>query len=209
MVCVCWQQQEWGKTLSSHRASVHLCVLSHVQLYVTLWTVALQALLSMGFSGQEYWSGFQFLLPGDLPYPWIGPTSPASPAPQGESLMLSHQGSPISSFCAVAGLVSQSCPILCVPMDCSPPGSSVHGPSPGKNTGVGASSRGSSQARDETQVSCIAGRFFTIWATREACGYWSGSLSLLQGIFLTQESNWGLLHCRDSLAVLPGKPIFS
>ena len=162
MVCVCWQQQEWGKTLSSHRASVHLCVLSHVQLYVTLWTVALQALLSMGFSGQEYWSGFQFLLPGDLPYPWIGPTSPA---PQGDSLMLSHQGSPISSCCAVAGLVTQSCPILCVPMDCSPPGSSVHGPSPGKNTGVGASSRGSSQARDETQVSCIAGRFFTIRAS--------------------------------------------
>ena len=140
-VCVCWQQQEWDKTLSSHRASVHLCVLSHVQLYVILWTVALQALLSMGFSRQEYWSGFQ-LLPRDLPYPWIGLTSPASPAPQGDSLMLSHQGSPIFSCCVVAGLVTQSCPILCVPMDGSPPGSSVHGHSPGKNTGVGASSRG-------------------------------------------------------------------
>ena len=34
-------------------------------------------------------------------------------------------------------LVSQSCPTLCDPMDCSPPGSSVHGDSPGKNTGVG------------------------------------------------------------------------
>ena len=42
--------------------------------------------------------------------------------------------------------------------------------SPGKNTGVGSHSfsRGSSPPRDQTQVSCIAGRFFIIWATREA-----------------------------------------
>ena len=42
--------------------------------------------------------------------------------------------------------------------------------SPGKNTGVGSipSSRGSSQPRDQTQASCIAGGFFTSWATREA-----------------------------------------
>ena len=51
------------------------------------------------------------------------------------------------------------CLILCDQMDCSPPGSSLHGDSPGKNTGVG----------------CHA---------------------LLQGIVPTQESNWGLLHCR-------------
>ena len=35
-------------------------------------------------------------------------------------------------------------------------------------------SRGSSQPRDQTQVSCIAGGFFTSWATREAQEYWSG-----------------------------------
>ena len=35
-------------------------------------------------------------------------------------------------------LITQSCPTLCDPMDCSPPGSSVHGDSPGKNTGVGS-----------------------------------------------------------------------
>jgi len=39
--------------------------------------------------------------------------------------------------CAVLCLVTQSCPTLCDPMDCSPPGSSVRGDSPGKNTGVG------------------------------------------------------------------------
>ena len=55
---------------------------------------------------------------------------------------------------------AQSCPTLCNPMDCCPPGSSVHGmDSPGKNTGA-------------------------------------GSHSLLQGIFPTQQSNPGLLHCR-------------
>ena len=37
----------------------------------------------------------------------------------------------------VKGLVTQSCPALFDPMDCSPPGSSIHGDSPGKNTGVG------------------------------------------------------------------------
>ena len=58
--------------------------------------------------------------------------------------------------------VTQSCLTLCHPMDCSPPGSSVQGDSPGKNTGVG----------------CHA---------------------LLQGIFQTQESNQGLLHCRQIL----------
>ena len=48
-------------------------------------------------------------------------------------------------------------------MDFSPPGSSVHGDSPGKNTGEGCHAlfQGSSWPRDLTQVSCIAGRFFT------------------------------------------------
>ena len=58
------------------------------------------------------------------------------------------------------------------PMDCSPPGSSVHGDSPGQNTGVccHALLQG---IRDQTQVPHIAGRFFTIYATREAPkGFW-------------------------------------
>ena len=54
--------------------------LSCVQLFVTQWTVALQASLSMGFSRQEYWSGFPFPPPGYLPDPGIKTTSPASPA---------------------------------------------------------------------------------------------------------------------------------
>ena len=54
-----------------------VCVLSHVQLFVTPWTVAHQAPLSMGFSRQEYWSGLPFPSPGDLPDPGIEPASPA------------------------------------------------------------------------------------------------------------------------------------
>ena len=53
---------------------VSACVLSHfsrVQLFWTLWTVALQVPLSMGFSRQEHWTGFPFPSPGDLSDPGI------------------------------------------------------------------------------------------------------------------------------------------
>ena len=71
-------------------------------------------------------------------------------------------------------LVSQSCLTLCNPMDCSLPGSSVHGNSPGKNTEVGCHAllQGIFPTRGSNPG--FAGRFFTIWATREAQEYWSG-----------------------------------
>ena len=49
--------------------------LSHVQLFATPWTVAYQAPLFLGFSRQEYSSGFPFPSPGDLPNPGIEPGS--------------------------------------------------------------------------------------------------------------------------------------
>ena len=60
--------------------------------------------------------------------------------------------------------VTQSCPTLCDPMDCSPPGSSVHGILQVRLLVWVAFpfSRGSSQSRDGTRVSCIASRFFTV-----------------------------------------------
>ena len=66
-------------------------------------------------------------------------------------------------------LVSQSCLTLCDPMNCSPPGSSVHGFLQARILEWVAIpfSRGSSPPRDWTWISCIAGRCFTIWATRE------------------------------------------
>ena len=67
-------------------------------------------------------------------------------------------------------LVIQSCPTLCDPVDCSPPGSSVPGILQARTLEWVAmpSSRGSSRPRDWTWVFCIAGRFFIIWATWEA-----------------------------------------
>ena len=102
--------------------------------------------------------------------------------------------------------VAQSCPTLCDPMDCSLPGSSVHGIFQARVLEWVAMSffRGSSQLRDQTQVSRIVGRCCTVWATREVCNG-MGSHSLLQGIFLTLVSNliscvscidrWILYHC--------------
>ena len=51
--------------------------MSHTELFETLGTVAYQALLSMGFSRQEYWSGLPFPSPGDLPNAGIEPMSSA------------------------------------------------------------------------------------------------------------------------------------
>ena len=72
--------------------------------------------------------------------------------------------------------------------------------SPGQNTRVAFPfSRVPSQPRDQTQVSHNAGGFFTSWATGKPKNTGVSSLSLLQGIFLTQELNRGLLHCRQIL----------
>ena len=115
-----------GSTVSL--ATVQLCcaVLCLVRqscwLFVTPWTVARQAPLSMGFSRQEYWSGLPCPPPGDLPNPAIELRSSEL---QADSLPPEPPGKP-------------------------------------KNTGV-------------------------------------GSPSLFQGIFLTQELNRGLLHCRQIL----------
>ena len=51
--------------------------------FVTPWTVARQAPLSLGFPRQEYWSGLPFLSPGDLPDPGIEPKCPALVAVSG------------------------------------------------------------------------------------------------------------------------------
>ena len=63
--------------------------------------------------------------------------------------------------------VTQSCLPLCNPMDCGPPGSSVHGFLQERILECVAISfsRGFSRPRDQTWVSCILGRFLTVWAT--------------------------------------------
>ena len=69
-------------------------MLSHVVLFVTPWTVALQAFLSMEFSRQEYWNGLSFLKPGDLTDPGIKSTSLVSPALAGRLFTTESSGKP-------------------------------------------------------------------------------------------------------------------
>ena len=66
-------------------------------------------------------------------------------------------------------LVAQSCLTLCDPMDCSQPSSSIHGVLQARilKWVTILFSRGFSWPRDRAQVSCIAGRFLTVWAARE------------------------------------------
>ena len=87
------------RTFSSSPKPINMCAyalscFSHAQLFVTLWTVALWAPLSMRFSRQEYWSGLTCHPPGNLPKPGIKPVSTAILALQVDSLPLSHWGSP-------------------------------------------------------------------------------------------------------------------
>ena len=73
------------------------CMFSYfscVWLFVTPWTIACQAPLSMELSRQEYWNGLPCPPPGDLPDAGFEPESPMSPALQGDTLPLSHQGRP-------------------------------------------------------------------------------------------------------------------
>ena len=114
----------------------------------------------------------------------------------------SHCCSPTAFLAVSAGhCVTRSCPTLCNLMDC------VARQAPLFMGILWArilewvtipSSMGPSQPRGRTQVSNIAGRFFTIRVTREAQESWSGE-PILQGIFPTQELNQGLLHCRQIL----------
>ena len=92
-------------------------------------------------------------------------------------------------------LVSQSCLTLCNPMDCSLPGFSVHGDSPGKNTGEGGlpppgdlPNPGIKPRSPALQADSLPSK-----PPGKPKNTGVGSLSLLQGNFPTQESTWGLL----------------
>ena len=97
---------------------------------------------------------------------------------------------------------SLSCVWLCDTMDCGAPGSSVHGVLQARILEWVdiPFSRGSSQIRDRTQASCIAGRFFSVWAIRETCSIYRTSYQKLFGnankhvlelqLHKTTENNW-------------------
>ena len=131
--------------------------------FVSPWTVASQAPLSIGLPRQEYWSGLTF--PSwvySQPRDWIRVSC------IGRQILyrwVSREGEG-------EGEVTQSCPTLCDPMDCILPGSSVHGIFQARVLEWIAISfsRASSWPRNQIRVSRIAGRRFTVWATREASG---------------------------------------
>ena len=147
-------------------------------------------------------------------FPNLPPCCPAANTHSHKCTQTHRHIHTLPNWCYVLWLVTQSCSTLCHPTDCSPLDSSVHGDSPGKNTGLGCHallqgsfptqalnpgllhcrqilyhlshqgsprtlrwvtypfSRGTSRPRNRTRVSCIAGRFFTNWATREALPIW-------------------------------------
>ena len=108
-------------------------------------------------------------------------------------------------FCVCVCLVAQSCPTLCNPMLCSPPSSSVHGDSSGKNTGVGCHAllqRIFPNSGIKPRSPALQADSLPPAPPGKPKNTGVGGLSLLQGIFLTQESNWVLLHCRWILYLL-------
>ena len=137
---------------------------------------------------------------------WLlpAPLSPTSLSPEGVpgALCLPGRLSQISKWMRPRLLkseseVTQSCPTLCDPMDCSLPGSSVHGIFQARVLKWIAISlsRGSSQPRGQTRISHIVGRPFTIWATQTAC-----KLPTL---------HWDLRRVRFSAHPLIEAPLFS
>ena len=99
--------------------------------------------------------------------------------------------------------VTQSCLTLCDPMDCSLPGFSDHGIFQARVLEWVAISfsRESSQPRDQTWVSRIVGRCFTLWATREALKIiWIGKLigNLQNHLVLGENENLGSLSPKDT-----------
>ena len=104
---------------------------------------------------------------------------------------MSFPGGSDSNEVKVKMKITQSCQTLCEPMDYT-----VHGILQARILEWVALpfSRGSPQPRDRTQVSRIAGRFFTSWATREAQEYWSGEV--ISGTW------WFALVCFAFLVIL-------
>ena len=124
----------------------------------------------LGFSRQEYWGGFPCPPPGDLPNPGIKPRSPVS---QSDTLPSEPPGKPKNTGVGCHALLQGI-----FPTQGSNPGLlyhrwtlyclSHHGSPRILEWVVYPFSKGSSQPRNQTKVSCAAGGFFTSWAAKEA-----------------------------------------
>ena len=88
----------WPGYISNNSSCKHAQLLIHVRLFVTPWTVAQQAPLSMGLPRQEYWSGLPFPLPGDLADSGVKSTCPGSLALPGRFFKTETPGGLIISL---------------------------------------------------------------------------------------------------------------
>ena len=158
----CWISVEFFSLL------IVLCMLSclsHIWLFVTLWTVAHQAPLSIGFSRQGYWSGLPYTPPGDLLDPGIEPKSLTLPALADRFFTTSATWEAHSFIIQLQNIWlknwrSESHSVMFDSL--WPHGYTVHGILQALlEWVVFPFSRGSSQPKDQTQVSHIAGGFFT------------------------------------------------
>ena len=127
----------------NHLSACVLSRLSHVQLFATLWTAALQTPLSIGFSRQEYWIGLPYPPLGDLPDPGIEPMSLMSPAlaggffttsatqdPQNQNILWSPKDPPVCwlfiiSLCQPSFGSLNGCPHLKTTLSVDLPSSSA------------------------------------------------------------------------------------
>ena len=158
-----------------------------------LWTVAHQAPLSMAFSRQEYWSGLPCPPPRDLADPRIELVSLTSPALAGRFFTTSTTWESHTVCSKVKVKVAQSCLTLCNPMDYT-----VHGILQARILEWVAFpfSRVSSHHRIKPRSPALQADSLPAEPQGKPKNTGVGSLSLLQQIFLTQESNQGLLNCR-------------
>ena len=167
----CWgsiRGQSLGKTASSGSSAFQGCSLGprrtagfpgqwwwrHLEAF-TWWQLCLGLACQVGCSLPRLGSSARRFLPR---------------IPKIHSIIVTHSKSHCSYFNWAQSL--HSCPALCDPLDCSPPGSSVHGIVQARTLEWGAmpSSRVSSWPRDRIWAStifCITGGFFTCWATRD------------------------------------------
>ena len=140
-----------------------------------LWPHGMQSVkgsLSVGFFRQEHLNGLPFPCPGDRPDPGIEPATPAtSVALQTDSLLLDHWGSPWASLEGHYSAYQWKWKSLNRVLIFATPGTiwSMEFSRPRILEWVAFPfSGGSSQPRNWTSISCVAGKFFTNWAIREA-----------------------------------------
>ena len=150
---------------------------SHVWLFALLWTVTHQAPLSMGFSRQEYWSGLPCPPPRILRDPGIEPWSLMSPALATWFFITSATWEALNIICLLTITKFKNFP---------------------QNKLAEAWLESESKTRSVVSDSLWPHRLYSPWnSPGQNTGV--GSLSLLQGIFPTQELNRVLLHCRQIL----------